>query len=192
MIGRIETARTKKMTTTEAPATDTPTFKKPVCPSCGGEQILRDAWAEWSATEGTWVLKSIFDSFYCENCDSEISTPNWAALGKTQIIQIQNDRFRRGDATIPGRRMITSGIQELAASAGKSVTDVMDEVAAFDTFTADSDPYHEHDFGSFDFEGQTCFWKLDYYNATLDGGSEDPSDLTQTQRVLTIMLSHEY
>ena len=180
------------MTATQQREAENPSITKPVCPACGSDRILRDAWAEWSASEDEWVLKSTFDALRCEACDGEISEPKWVALDKSRIIQIQNDRFRRGDPNIPGQRMITSGIQELAAAAGRSLQDVMEQVASFDTFTNDSDPYGEHDFGSFDFEGQKCFWKIDYYNANLDGGSEDPSDLPITQRVLTIMLAHEY
>jgi hypothetical protein len=65
-------------------------------------------------------------------------------------------------------------------------------VADFSTFTDDNDPHEEHDFGAFDFEGNRCFWKLDYYNSTFDGGSENPADPDITKRVLTIMLAAEY
>ena len=50
----------------------------------------------------------------------------------------------------------------------------------------------EHDFGSVEFAGEKCFWKIDYYNKALDAGSEDPADPAQTTRVLTIMLTSEY
>ena len=110
-------------------------------------------------------------------------------MSKTETIRDQNDRLRRGDETIPGRILITSGLQALIASSGRQIEDLAGVVADFDAFDEANDPNGEHDFGQFDFEGQSCFWKVDYYNLALDGGSEDPSDLTQTHRVLTIMLA---
>ncbi len=62
----------------------------------------------------------------------------------------------------------------------------------FDAFTPDNDPHGERDFGSFEHEGERIFWKIDYYDRSLQFGSEDPSDPRQTRRVLTIMLASEY
>jgi len=33
----------------------------------------------------------------------------------------------------------------------------------FDNFNADNDPHGEHDFGSFELEGEKLFWKIDLY-----------------------------
>ena len=59
-------------------------------------------------------------------------------------------------------------------------------------FTTDNDPHREHDFGSFEIEGETYFFKIDYYALDMDGGSEDPADPEKTTRVLTIMRADEY
>lgn len=83
---------------------------------------------------------------------------------KTQaIIAEQNDRFRRGDQTIPGQVVVTAGIQHLIEEAGHHLTDIFDIVREFDVFTEDNDPHGERDFGRFDFEGQSCYWKIDLY-----------------------------
>jgi Protein of unknown function (DUF3768) len=55
-----------------------------------------------------------------------------------------------------------------------------------------NDPHGEHDFGHFEIAGQKFFWKIDYYDAAMEFGSEDPADPTKTTRVLTIMLASEY
>lgn len=65
-------------------------------------------------------------------------------------------------------------------------------VATFTDFSADTDPHGEHDFGSFELAGRRFFWKIDYYDARMEFGSEDPADLSKTTRVLTIMLAEEY
>ena len=66
------------------------------------------------------------------------------------------------------------------------------KVATFDDFSADNDPHGEHDFGSFDLAGDKFFWKIDYYDPTLEFGSDDPADPSKTTRVLTLMLAAEY
>jgi hypothetical protein len=69
---------------------------------------------------------------------------------------------------------------------------VIEAVRRFEKFDANSDPYGEHDFGSFELAGRKFFWKIDAYDAELHFGSEDPSDEAKTTRVLTIMLAEEY
>ena len=39
--------------------------------------------------------------------------------------------------------------------------------ARFDDFDADNDPRDEHDFGSFELEGEKLFWKIDLYEREL-------------------------
>lgn len=108
----------------------------------------------------------------------------------SQTIRDLNDRFRSGDATIPGRIMVTHGVQALIAE--HESEEVVAAVRGFDTFDADNDPHGEHDFGAFDFLGERLFWKIDYYAPDLLHGSEDPADAARTVRILTIMLASEY
>lgn len=90
---------------------------------------------------------------------------------------------------IAGRLLQTEGINALDP---RLQSRIRERVETFDTFTRDNDPHGERDFGAFDIEGERVFWKIDYYNRTLDAGSEDPADPAQTVRVLTIMLASEY
>jgi hypothetical protein len=117
-----------------------------------------------------------------------------------QRIAELNDRFRQstgsGDpaGASLGKKLMTRGIRDLGLLA---TVEIAERVIAFDSFTADNDPRHEHDLGSFDYEGQRIFWKIDYYDRASFGtgrdmGSEDPSDAAKTLRVLTIMLAIEY
>ncbi|RDJ21075.1 DUF3768 domain-containing protein [Bosea caraganae] len=109
----------------------------------------------------------------------------------------QNDAFRSmihipqfGTPKIPGKWLITPGITALPPVAQ---IEIIAEVRNFDAFTEDNDPYGEHDFGAFEHPGAgKIFWKIDYYDRALTGGSPDPADPSVTCRVLTIMLAQEY
>lgn len=104
-----------------------------------------------------------------------------------QAISELNDKFRR--SFVGGRVVMTAGVANLS---DQMRADVVRTVQAFDTFSADNDPHAEHDFGSFDLAGQKFFWKIDYYDESLQFGSDNPADPTVTVRVLTVMLAEEY
>ncbi|RWB95680.1 MAG: DUF3768 domain-containing protein [Mesorhizobium sp.] len=55
-----------------------------------------------------------------------------------------------------------------------------------------NDPYGEHDFGTVEVDGETFFWKIDYYDLQLEGLSEDPTDPSVTCRVMAILYSYDY
>jgi hypothetical protein len=69
---------------------------------------------------------------------------------------------------------------------------VLQQVRTFDEFTPDNDPHQEHDFGVLQIDGEQYFFKLDYYDRRMAGGSKNPSDPVKTTRVLTVMLASEY
>jgi hypothetical protein len=98
-----------------------------------------------------------------------------------------NDAFRRSFAG--GRVMTTAGV---AAMPEEVRAQIFERVRTFDGFTHENDPYGEHDFGSFEVAGRKLFWKIDYYDAAMEFGSEDPADPSKTIRVLTVMLASEY
>ena len=68
---------------------------------------------------------------------------------------------------------------------------VLQKVQQFDEFTPDNDPYGEHDFGLIQVGRVRIFFKFDYYDLSLSRHS-DPASVSQTRRVLTIMLAEEY
>ena len=88
-----------------------------------------------------------------------------------------------------GRVMMTAGVDALPSDVKAMV---IRRVATFSDFNADNDPHAEHDFGSFKLAGRKFFFKLDYFDAAMEFGSEDPADPAKTTRVLTIMLAEEY
>ncbi len=82
-----------------------------------------------------------------------------------------NDRFRQGDRTL-GQYMMTSGVQALSPELQLQLIRLVQQ---FDSFTADNDPYAEHDFGKVTLDGENYFFKIDYYNPTLTRHSDDPA-----------------
>lgn len=100
-----------------------------------------------------------------------------------------NDRFRK-EPTRYGKAYVTDGVEALGDEFRQKA---LHAVATFDSFSADNDPYGEHDFGAIIVDGERLFWKIDYYSTEdPDLGSEDPSDESRTARVMTIMLAEEY
>jgi len=108
-------------------------------------------------------------------------------LSKVDRIRVLNDNFR--SSFVGGRVLTTAGVAELPVDVKARLLLV---VQSFGNFTRDNDPHGEHDFGSIELEGDTYFWKIDYYDLDCRYGSEDPSDPAKTTRVLTIMRTDEY
>jgi hypothetical protein len=74
----------------------------------------------------------------------------------------------------------------------EQLNDLIKLVKEFDDFTEDNDPHHEHDMGKIEFNGESYFFKIDYYDNQLEYGSEFPEDESITRRVITVMETDEY
>jgi Protein of unknown function (DUF3768) len=82
--------------------------------------------------------------------------------------------------------IITTGV----AALGREATDrIIKTIMVFDDFYHRVDPREEHDVGSFDAEGHTIMFKIDYYDYGLDCPD---AGLTDPVRVITVMLASEY
>jgi hypothetical protein len=104
-----------------------------------------------------------------------------------EAIRALNDELRQ-NLTV-GTALITAGVAALGAEA---VARIVKTIAVYDDFCHANDPYEEHDFGSFEVDGQTIFFKIDYYDKALASHSPDPTDPSVTERVIIIMLAEEY
>ena len=110
-----------------------------------------------------------------------------ADLNKSDRIRVLNDNFR--STFVGGQVVITQGVDALPLDTRARVVLA---VQSFSDFTKENDPHGEHDFGTFEIEGEAYFFKIDYYALDMDGGSEEPDDPEKTTRVLTIMRADEY
>ena len=103
-----------------------------------------------------------------------------------------NDALRHDPGTSEhGRIVMTRGVSELGIP---FTMRALAKLKSFDTFTTDNDPYGEHDFGSFELDEYTLFWKIDYFekNTEYMAGADAPENPATTHRLLTIMLAEEY
>jgi len=107
---------------------------------------------------------------------------------KTKQIRALNDQLRQNFSE--GTAVMTCGVAALGAEA---VARIVKTIEVYDDFCHANDPHEEHDFGSFEADGHTIFFKIDYFDKDdLKYHSSDPSDPAVTKRVITIMLAEEY
>jgi hypothetical protein len=106
---------------------------------------------------------------------------------KTEQIRALNDRLRQNFSE--GTAVITCGVAALGAEA---VARIVKTITVYDDFCHANDPHEEHDFGAFEADGHTIFFKIDYYDKSLTYHSPDAADRSVTERVITIMLAEEY
>jgi hypothetical protein len=111
----------------------------------------------------------------------------WMSDDTTRTIRELNDRFR---TKLDGGRLIFAG--DLARAAETVLKRALAEAMQFTAFSAANDPEGKHDFGDFILDGRHTFWKIDYYDLAMEGGSEDPADPTLTTRVLTISYAEDF
>ena len=106
---------------------------------------------------------------------------------KTKAIRALNDELRQNFAT--GTALMTAGV---AALGPEAVARIVKTIAVYDDFCHANDPHEENDFGSFEADGHTIFFKIDYFDNSRSYHSPDPSDPSVTERVITIMLAEDY
>ena len=109
------------------------------------------------------------------------------ARDHSRQIALLNDAFRV--TFVGGTVCVTAGLHQIGDEFVKAA---LLATRQFTSFEDDNDPHHEHDFGAVEVEDRKVFWKIDYYDPTMTKGSDDPSCLAETRRVLTVMLAEEY
>jgi hypothetical protein len=78
---------------------------------------------------------------------------------KTKAIRALNDELRQNSTT--GTAVMTAGVAALGPG---TVTHIVKTIGVYDDFCHANDPYEEHDFGSFEVDGHTIFFKIDYFD----------------------------
>lgn len=92
-----------------------------------------------------------------------------------------NDLLR---ATFIGGKVVMTAA--VAALDNATRANVLNTARTFNSFTRHNDPYGEHECFFFQVDGERYFAKIDYYDRSMEYGSDDPADPNVTTRVLTI------
>jgi|AntAceMinimDraft_12_1070368.scaffolds.fasta_scaffold30269_4 hypothetical protein len=124
--------------------------------------------------------------------DEELAAWRDRPLGEINYLTLdaRYEKMRHGGIVRDVAVLSAIGMPGVAAM--EDIGGLMAKVRGYSTFTDSNDPYGEHDFGSFEHEGQLVFWKFDYYDLDMNLHSPDAIDPAVTRRVLTIMLAQEY
>lgn len=101
-----------------------------------------------------------------------------------------NDKLRQ-NLFNPGKDkvILTQGVSNLPFD---EQLRILIKVKLFNNFNAGNDVYQEHDFGMVEHSDLKYFFKIDYYDTSMEYASENPADENITIRVLTIMRTDEY
>lgn len=104
-----------------------------------------------------------------------------------EAIALLNDHLRATGTG--GAVMITRNLKRIS---GFDAAVLAQALANYDGFGPGNDPHGERDFGSMTLWGYDLLWKIDYYDKSLQFGSDDPADPAVTARVLTVMLASDW
>lgn len=107
------------------------------------------------------------------------------------LLRTQNDAFRAKWPSDPleGKWLHTHAVHER----GLAFTDRAYKAVRYEAeFDEDIDPHQEHSMGRIVINGETLWFKIDYYDPSYECGSEDPTATNQTRRVLTILFPEDY
>jgi Protein of unknown function (DUF3768) len=108
---------------------------------------------------------------------------------KERIAEIRrlNEQFR---TTFRGGKVLLTA--SVAALPDSDKATALQAVAEFKDFNEENDPRQERDYGSFDLSGREFWWKIDYYDLTMEVASEDPADPDKTKRIMTVGLAMDW
>lgn len=108
----------------------------------------------------------------------------------TNKIAESNDKLRQ-NLFNPGKDkvILTQGVSNLPFD---EQLRILIKVQLFNNFNAGNDPYSQHDFGMIEHSELKYFFKIDYYDTSMEYASDDPSNPDITTRVLTVMRADEY
>ena len=114
------------------------------------------------------------------------------AENAVQQIAAAND-FMRKHPGLAGEWVMTPVVQALSEEERQQL---IQKVIDFDDFSAENDPWREHDFGMVLQNGERYFYKIDYFDKEPQPDAEGKylyaENLSEVRRVLTLLHASEY
>ena len=110
---------------------------------------------------------------------------------EANVLAVQNDTFRKHILPTDkiGKFVFTQGIND---EGQKFIKEAFDQVRTFDDFNENNDPYHDHTFGAVEVFGKKVWFKIDLFDENYEYGADNPTELQETRRVLTVLFPSEY
>jgi hypothetical protein len=112
---------------------------------------------------------------------------NLTDVPRSEVIARLNDQLRK--TGMGGAIMITRNVMRMT---GFDAVALAAALANYNDFEPSGDPHGERDFGCMTLWGHDLLWKVDYYDRSMEFGSDDPADPEATHRVLTVMLAADW
>jgi len=124
-----------------------------------------------------------------------VKTSTIEVIDDYELIRKQNDQARRESAhllmkkSIPCRVLFSAELQQLRL---EHLMHIRLLVANQNMLQNPQDIYSEHDFGLLKYGTEQVIWTFDYISKETGFSAEDPGDLQDTIRLLSIMFDYEY
>ena len=112
----------------------------------------------------------------------DIETPTRLAAIRRLNMQFKST-FRGGEI------LLTSSVAALPDMVKASA---LQKVAEFNAFNEENDPNGEADYGSFDHCNREFWFKIEYWDLTLEHPSPDPTDPAKTRRCMVIGMAQDW
>lgn len=122
---------------------------------------------------------------------TELTPEEIERLKTVLTISKQNDNFRKSPIITEdmGKIVFTQAIESEGLD---FFLEALEKIRSFEDFDPDIDPFGTHEMGKIEVQGKNVWFKIDLYNTDYTFAPEDPTDLAQTRRILTVLFPTDY
>jgi hypothetical protein len=142
-----------------------------------------------SALKGAFMVSNANTAASAELNDQLRKDPNWKSRVRTFTKKTRLRAYTNFLEEYDSLWMITSDVSYLPQ---EQLLELVAKVQAFESFTPESDPRGERDFGQVRQDEIDYFWKISCYDRILGLDSIEPVDSAQTVRILFLIRADAY